>query len=64
MGNGVPVDSVRRTMLQGEAELEVEVQHIHPVGVSQNPAVEVGFDHIVTQVRSLVLNLRKERTTF
>lgn len=58
MGNGIPVDSVLRTMLQGEAKLEVEVQHIHPVGIGQSPAVEVGFNHIVTQLGSLVLNLR------
>lgn len=58
MGKGVPVDSVLRTMVQEEAELEVEVQHIHPVGVSQSAAVEVGFNHIVTQMWSLVLNLR------
>lgn len=61
MGEGVPVDSVMRAVLQGEAELEVEVQHIHPVAVSQSSAVEVGFNHIVTQLGSLVCNLKRNR---
>lgn len=58
MGKSIPVDSVLCTMVQGEAKLEVEVQHIHPIGISKGPAVEVSFDHIITQLRGLVLNLR------
>lgn len=42
------MDSVLGAMLQGEAELEVEVQHIHPIKVSQSPTVKVGFNHVVT----------------
>lgn len=61
MGEGVPVDSVIGAVLQGEAELEVEVQHILPVAVSQSPTVEVGFNHIVTQLGSLVFNLKWSR---
>lgn len=62
MGDGVPVDSVIHPMLQGEAEVEVEVQHIYPMGVSQSPAVEVGRDHIVAHTGGFVFNLRRKRT--
>ena len=58
VSEGVPVDSVLGAMLQGEAELEVEVQYIHSIKVTQSPAVKVGFYHVVTQLGSLVLNLR------
>lgn len=57
MGEGIPVDPISGAVLQGEPEVEVEVQHIHPIRVSQSPTVEVGFNHIVTQLGSLVLNL-------
>lgn len=52
------MDSIFCTMVQGEAELEVEVQHIHPMEVSQSPTVEVALNHVITQLGSLVLNLR------
>lgn len=57
VGNGVPVDSVICTVLQQEPELKVEVQHVHIIGVRQSAAVEVGFDHIETQLRTFVLHL-------
>lgn len=58
MSEGIPVDSIPGAVLQGEAEVEVEVQHIQPERVGQSPAVEVGFNYVVTQLGSLVLNLR------
>lgn len=57
VGEGVPVDSVAGAVLQGEAEVVVEVQHVQLVGVGQGAAVEVGLDHVVAQQGSLVLNL-------
>lgn len=57
VSQGVPVDSVARAVLQREAEVVVQVQHVHFVPVGQSGAVEIGFYHIVTQQRSLVLNL-------
>jgi len=61
VGHGVPVDAVPRAVLQGEAELEVEVQHVQSVGAGQSTAEEVGLNHIVTQLRSPVLDLRGRR---
>lgn len=58
MSDGIPVDSIVGAVLQGESELEVEVQHIQPVRVSQSPTVKVGYDYIVTQLGNLVLDLK------
>lgn len=62
MGHGVPVDTVVGAVLQGEAEVEVEVQNVPLVGVGQSPAVEVCLDHIVTELWGFVLNLNKNTT--
>ncbi|TNN50490.1 hypothetical protein EYF80_039300 [Liparis tanakae] len=61
VGEGVPVDAVPGAMLQGKAELEVEVQHVQPVGAGQSTAEEVGLDHVVAEVSSRVRNLRRGR---
>lgn len=57
MSEGVPVDSVISAVLQREAKVVVQVQHIHFIRVGQSAAVKVGFNHIIAQQRSLVLNL-------
>lgn len=61
MSEGVPVDSILRAVLQREAKVEVQVQHVPLVRVGQSGAVEIGFNHIIAQERSLVLNLGRER---
>lgn len=61
MSEGIPVDSVIGAVLQGEAKVVVEVQHIHPIRVGQSGTVEIGFNHIITQQRSLVLNLGRKQ---
>lgn len=63
MSDGIPVDSILGTVLQGESELEVEVQHIQPVRVSQRPTVKVGDDYIVTQLGNLVRDLKGEESS-
>lgn len=57
VSQGVPVGPILCAMLQGEAEMKVEVQHIQPIGISQSPAIVIGFNHIITQVGRLVLDL-------
>lgn len=57
MSEGVPVDSIINAVLQREAKVVVQVQHIHFVRVGQSTTVKIGFNHIITQQRSLVLNL-------
>lgn len=56
MSEGVPVDSIISAVLQREAKVVVQVQHIHFVRVGQSTTVKIAFNHIITQQRSLVLN--------
>lgn len=58
MGQGIPVDTIAGAVMQGEAEVEVEVQHVHPKRVGQSAAVKVGLNDIVAELGSLVFNLR------
>lgn len=63
VSQGVPMDAVFGAVLQEEAEVEVEVQHVHLEGFSQNSAVEVCFDHVMTQMGRLVRDLLRSRAT-